>query len=184
MKEQELIRLLRASPEEGYKAVFDEYWSYVYAISHQILHRVGSREDIEDCVVDSLCDAMQHFDPGNSNALKAYIGSTARNKAISMYRTLTSHPTVSLEDTGLPEHPDATNVEESVERSETAQQVMEQIRALGEPDAAIILHKYFYGHTSTEIARILHMNPITVRSRCSRAVRKLREALAALDITL
>ena len=75
-------------------------------------------------------------------------------------------------------------LEKTVENSQLAKIVLQKIEEMGSPDAEILIQKYFYGRKSSETAKILKMNPITVRSRCSRAVKRLKKALADLDITL
>lgn len=184
MTEQEIRRLLSTSRKEGSEALFKTYWSYVYTIVFHILRDTGSREDIEDCVISVLGDVVLCYDPLHEGSLKAYIGTTARRKAIDAARALAAGRSISLDGDDMPELPSDENVEETAERSELTRILMEQIEALGEPDAAIILQKYFYDRNSIQIARILGMNPVTVRSRCSRAMKRLKTALSDMGITL
>ena len=74
--------------------------------------------------------------------------------------------------------------EENIEKKEFEMMILEKIKELGSPDSDIIIHKYFFDRNSTEIARILKMNPITVRSRCKRAIKHLKNTLSDFDITL
>lgn len=157
MTDKDIKQLMKRSASEGFKALFDEYWSYVYTIVFSILRGIGSKNDIEDCTADVLSDVMMNYDTEHEGSLKAYLGTSAKRRAIDMRRSLSSHISALL---------------------------LQRIEELGEPDSTIIIQKYFYDRSSAETARILGMNPITVRSRLRRALKKLKDALTDLDITL
>ena len=50
MTDSEILSLMKQSPQEGHRALFEEYYSYVYAISVNILRGYGSAEDVEECI--------------------------------------------------------------------------------------------------------------------------------------
>ena len=50
--------------------------------------------------------------------------------------------------------------------------------AMGIPDSDIIIQKFYYNMNSSEIADKHSMSPASVRMRCSRALKKLRELLS------
>lgn len=52
MEDNELLGLLKNSPQEGLAAVVKQYSAYVYKIAYTRLGRVCSREDIEEAVSD------------------------------------------------------------------------------------------------------------------------------------
>jgi DNA-directed RNA polymerase specialized sigma24 family protein len=54
---------------------------------------------------------------------------------------------------------------------------------LGKPNSDIIIQKYYFGRNSFEIAKILKMNPVTVRSCLRRSMKKLKKFLSDMDIT-
>ena len=82
---------------------------------------------------------------------------------------------------GLPA-PDG--VEDAVERAEQSRILMECIQTLGEPDASILIQKYFYERNSAEIGRIVGLAPTAVRMRCSRAMKRLKTELTKRNIIL
>lgn len=186
MTDYEIREQLEKSPDTGYRLLFDEYWNYVYTIVFHILRNCGCREDIEDCIIDVLTDVMMHYNPGYKGSMKAYIGTTAKRKAIDMKRSLTAESShnVSIETDSITEMSSSENIEEQVENTELTQILLNKIEELGELDATIIIQKFFYDRNSIEISRILKMNPITVRSRCRRAIKRLRAALREIDITI
>ena len=62
--------------------------------------------------------------------------------------------------------------------------LLEKIKMLGKPNSDIIIQKYYFGRNSFEIAKILKMNPVTVRSSLRRSMKKLKKFLSDMDITI
>jgi RNA polymerase sigma factor (sigma-70 family) len=101
-----------------------------------------------------------------------------------MRRSLSSRKSVSIdEDENLLLTSDE-NIESATESFHISAMLLSRIEELGEPDSTIIIQRYFYDRSSAETACILGMNPITVRSRLRRALKKLRDVLTDMDITL
>lgn len=186
MTDSELRDCIRKSKESGCRALLDTYFHYVYAIVYHILRDCAAREDVEECVMDVFMDVMRHFDTEHGGSLKAYIGTTAKRKAIDRYRTMISdgRHTVSLESDQLCALQDEQTVEHTVESTEQSRILLACIRELGEPDASIIIQKYFYDRNAREISRILGISAAAVRMRCSRAMKRLKSLLSEKGITL
>jgi RNA polymerase sigma-70 factor (ECF subfamily) len=68
--------------------------------------------------------------------------------------------------------------------AETRSILISKINELGEPDSTIILQKYYYDRSSSEIAEQLSMKASAVRMRAARALDKLKTTLASAGITL
>ena len=182
MTDQELHTLLDTSPQEGYRAMFEQYFRYVYSIVFHTLRSCGKPEDVEECVIDTFAEVMPRLREIQTGFLKAYLGTTARNKALNSARLLTDD-----RDRRVPEEtayavPSVQHVEEDTEAREQSRILLECIRKLGEPDSTIILHKFYYDHSSGDIARITGLSPAAVRKRCSRAMKKLRKMLEVMEI--
>lgn len=186
MTDNELRDCLRNSTEEGCRALFDTYFNYVYSIVHHILRGYAAREDVEECVMDIFLDVIQHYDTQHEGSLKAYVGTTAKRKAIDRSRAFSSRSKyiIPMESDQLSELPSEKRVEDTVEQAEQGRILMDCIRELGEPDATIIIQKYFYDRNSVEISRILGLSPPAVRMRCTRAMKRLRKELSSRNIFL
>lgn len=181
MTDSELNALLRQSEQNGHAALFSEYGGYVYAIVYGRLRGVGSREDAEECVSDVFAEVFRSYDSDSRHDgdLKGFIAAIAKRRAIDAYRRLSGRPEqMALDAAG--ELVSGEDVAESAEASEQSRMLMQCIEALGEPDAAIIIQKFYYRRTSREIAEALHMKPSAVRMRCSRALKLLEKKLTAL----
>lgn len=176
MNDSEILQMIRENPSKGHRALFDEYYNYVYAIALNNLRNVGTKDDIEDCVIDSFTDILLNVDTDRADTLKSYIGTVVKNKSISAYRSLKKRRgDFSLDDEESQDIASKEDVAAKAENNALAAQLLDHIRALGEPDSEIIIHKYFYERNSAEIAAITGLSPAAVRLRCSRALKRLRE---------
>ena len=177
MTDNEILHLLRETPQQGQRALFDKYYSYVYSIVNRIISGTGSPDDAEECVIDVFASVMMKLVPDDDCSLKSYIGTAARNAAISMRRTLSAK-------TGRNISADDEDIEENNDRSETSELLLKKVSELGPPDSIIIIQKYYYDKSSKEIAEMVGLNAAAVRVRCGRAMKRLKKLLEAAGITL
>ena len=82
--------------------------------------------------------------------------------------------TVPLEDAA---EPSFSHVEEEVEARARNTALMEAVDALGEPDATILIQKYFYRRKMADIGRMVGLTANAAQVRCSRALKRLRRML-------
>lgn len=188
MTDKEYRSLFRSSPREAQNMVFDEYFSYVYTIVFNKLRSCAAKEDIEECVSDVFADVFEYIsaENGHDGNIKGFIGTVAQRKAVNMFHSLTakSGRTVSIEEGGADNITDDTDIADNAERAELRRILLRLVEELGEPDSTMIIQKYYYGMTSKEIAETVSLEPSAVRMRCSRAIRRLKDKLAELDIYL
>lgn len=185
MTESELRTLISQSQQEGFRALFQQYQSYVYAIIWRRICTVGSKEDAEECLSDVFADVFLHFAEIQTGSLRGYLAMTANRTAIDCYRKIRSRrEDTYLEDDAVQNLDSGEDTEARCEANAASRMLFEKIRALGEPDATIILHKYFYDRSTAEIAAYVHMKPVTVRVRLNRALKRLRTLLSDEEITL
>ncbi|MBQ4464591.1 MAG: sigma-70 family RNA polymerase sigma factor [Oscillospiraceae bacterium] len=182
--ESELRTAISRSREEGFRLLFQQYSGYVYAIVWNRICTVGTREDAEECVSDIFSDVFANFDRIGNGKLQSYIRTVTKRTAIDKFRSLSAQPDmVSIEEQELQDALSEENVEQDYETIALRRLLLDQIHALGEPDATIIMMKYFYERTSNEIAAVVHLNPVAVRMRASRAMKKLKKLLSDNNIT-
>lgn len=177
MTDHELQTLVSESQEDGFRALFQQYQSYVYKIIWNQLRSVGTAEDAEECISDVFLQVFLHFEEISDGSLRAYIGTVARHKAIDYSRKLTAAGTHLDKQEELQDLPSNENIEQDVEAAMENRILYEKIQQLGEPDATILILKYFYRRKSKDIARQVHLTPIAVRVRLNRALKKLRQLL-------
>lgn len=186
MTDMELIDLIKKSPHKGHSTLITEYSRYVYAIVYNKLRRCGSEEDIEECVSDIFADVFIAIDNGETDNLKALIGTISKRTAIDYFRKLSikNNRTVSAyENEEVQEFASDFDVEKVSDSNEIRRLLLNFIESLGEPDSTILMQKFYYERSSVEIADAVSMNASSVRSRCMRAMNKLRTMLIEAGIT-
>ena len=157
MTEPELRSLLRKSKKDGHRAVFDQYSNYVYAVVYSKLRNCAKREDIDDTVSDIFAEIFQNLDAGREGSLQGYISIVA--KRIKSPAPLCAY-----------------------EKKLIRTKLLENIDKLGEPDATIIMQKYFCRKSAGQIADMLSMSASAVRKRSERAVKRLKQMLSEEDL--
>ena len=187
MTGNELKELLGTSPEECHRRLMKEYGRYVYAIVYNKLRSCGTKEDIEECFCDVFTDIFIKFeyDEKYVNDIRGYIGTVAKHNAIDRFRRLSvvnSH-NVYKDEEDMAELVSDFSVDERVDSSELRRILLQKIKELGEPDTTILIQKFYYNRKSSEIAKTVSMTASSVRSRCTRAMEKLRVKLAEVGIT-
>lgn len=186
MTDMELIKLIRKSPHKGHSALINEYSRYVYAIAYNKIRKCGSEEDIEECVSDIFADVFIAVDNGETDNLKALIGTIAKRTAIDYFRKLAlkdSRTVSAYENEEVEEFASDFDVEKVSDKNELRRILLNFIESLGEPDSTILMQKFYYERSSGEIAEAVSMNASSVRSRCMRAMGKLRTMLIEVGIT-
>ena len=181
----EYCKLHKKSPEKAYDELFNSYCDYVYAIVYNKLRSCGTAEDIEECVSDVFADLFLALDKNEISNVKAFLGTIAKRTAIDRFRSLSgrSNRTVYMDEDNMQELASDFNVEHLSDKNELRRILLDQIEALGEPDSTILIQKFYYNKTSAEIAETVSMNASSVRSRCTRAMQRLRTSLSAVGIT-
>lgn len=176
------------SPEKAYKKLFDTYCKYVYAIVYNKIGRIASHEDVEECVSDIFSDIFFSYDTesGYEGDLQGYVNTVSSRKAINTYHRICARISHYAEhdEEALGRLSSDIDVEKDSDKSELQKIIMGMINQLGEPDATIVIQKYYYEKKSGDIAKLLNMNAPAVRMRCKRAMGKLKEKLTEVGITL
>ncbi|MBR6242959.1 MAG: RNA polymerase sigma factor [Ruminococcus sp.] len=181
MTDCQLRKLMKSSPDKWQRVLYDEYIAYVYTIAANNLRSCGTAEDIEECVADIFVDiftALQER-PLKDGDLKCIISTIARRTSIDLFRKLSvrNKRNMSIEDMSPCDEPAENNLESDHERSELKKIIFQCVDQLGKPDSSIIIHHYYYGRTSGEIADEFNMTPGSVQKRIQRARKKLKDLL-------
>ena len=176
MTDHELRALMKSDLNDGAKALYEQYYRYVYAIVCRLVRDCGTQEDVEDCVADTFAEIITHADSIRGDSLKAYIGRAAHNKALNYCRSLNRRAQHSVPLDDAPE-PAGDELEPQSEERELRRQLLAAIEQLGEPDATIIMQKYYCGRSMQDIAKAVGLSAHTAQVRCGRALKKLQKAL-------
>ncbi len=188
MTHEKYSLLSSESKELAQKELFEEYFNYVYTIVTGRLRNCASREDIEECVGDVFADIYIYYDSSKQlgGDVSGFVGTVARRKAADHFAKLTRRrpETVSADEEKTADIKAPDDTEKIVEDKEIHRALLNCIDLLGEPDSTIIIQKYFFMRSAKEISEYVSLTPEAVRARLSRALKKLRKELTAMNITL
>ena len=169
MKEEELVRAAKAGDAGAFTELYQEIYRDLYHFAYYMLKHA---EDAKDAVSDAVMDAWAAIGTlKKEEAFKSWMFAILSNKCRAKLREYANRPGeltealadtfVSVEGVTSPEHV----------------QLREEFLKLPETDRLIIGLHLFAGYKTKELAEVLHMNANTVRSRESRALKRLGEAL-------
>lgn len=183
MDDIKLLKLLHKDPNAGMEQLMNRYAGLLYAVVKGKLAESGCiSSDIEDCVADVFSEfyaSLDTFDPKISS-IKSYLCVMARYHAADILRKC-------VKDSGnIPIHDEAqclrlTDHDAEAEDDALRREVLAAVKALGEPDASIMIRKFYLGQSSREIADALHLTVSNVDTRTHRAINKLRIFLGGLE---
>lgn len=170
---EELVRRLRRGSEEALGEIIQQYTAYVGAVIWHIVEGKLSENDAAELVSDSFYTLWRNRDKARPEALKGYLGSIARSKALNALRR---H--------GLDEplEEDALTLslpgpEDETIRREEYKALQRALDSLGEPDRSIFIRHYYYCRSARRIGEELGLNLNTVHTKLRRGRERLKAEL-------
>ena len=160
--------------KRGDATAFAGLYQQIYADLYRFaLYTLKNKTDAEDAVSETVVDAFASIGKlRQPEAFKGWIFRILYNKCKDKLREYTK------KDAKLPEDYRDVPAEEIVEDGAVMRALFFE---LGEEDRMIISMHLFAGYTSKEIAKLLGLNENTVRSKESRALKKLARELEPED---
>ena len=181
MDEQKLIELIHADNPEAFIHVMEAYNKLLWVIVGAILHNIGSKEDIEDCISDVYLNLWQNpkaYDP-EKGSLKTFLAVVAKRRALDKYRKLTRIK-IELLDEAIGSTDD--DLFEYVALQDLRAELYEAIRSLKEPDREILLRRYFFDEKPASIADKIQRPVKEVENRLYQSKQKLRKILKDREV--
>lgn len=180
MKEEALLSRLQEKEPQALEDLMEQYHRYIYTIIYNILGSAGHRADVEELTNDTFFAVWFHAEAIRPGKLKAYLCTTARNKAKSFLRSSREVP-MDLDTVEIPDQGDSLDA--AVIRQEQAQIVRRAIENMRPKDREIFLRYYYYFQPTEQIAAYMGIPHGTVRSRLSRG-RKLLKTMLSKEVSL
>lgn len=175
MTEEKLLRRLKAQDPEALEELMETFGKLVYINISNILGRTGTAGDIEELVSDTFLAVWNYADHISPGKLRAYLCTTARNKAKSYLRSKKALP---MDTDEVDIATSADSPEEAVMQAEVQRQVKSAINKMRPKDREIFLRYYYYFQTSDEIAAEMNIPASTVRSRLGRGKKILQKYIS------
>ena len=179
MREETILRKIRAGDPAGLEALMERYIPYVSTIAWNILRDAMSREDAEEVVSDVFLAAWNQAEDLKAGFVKAWLGAVARNKAKNKLRGAGME--LPLEEDVL-ELPGDEGPESEAIRTEEQTLVRRAVKRLPQPDREIFLRYYYFAQTVQEISREMALNESTIKTKLRRGRMRLKNLLTRWDI--
>ena len=175
MRDEEIIALYFARSERAIAAAQEQYGSYCRAIARNIL---GSEDDAEECVNDTLLRAWNAIPPQRPARLGAFLGTIARNVALNrLERDRAEKRGRGQGELALSELeeclPAPRGVEEALEERAAVRAVEAFLRAQPPSRRRMFIRRYWYASPIREIARDWGYS----ESKTASLLRRMRDAL-------
>jgi RNA polymerase sigma-70 factor (ECF subfamily) len=167
-------RFATADPDT-IRAVYESYGRLVYSVAYKVLGDVGLAEDAAQQTFVQAWRAASTYDP--DRALGAWLAAIARRVAIDVYRRERRHRDAENID---PSDARLVSLPPSVDQISDVWEVRQALDELPDQDRQLLRLQHYDELTQSEIAEQLAIPIGTVKSRSSRAHRRLAGMLGHL----
>lgn len=179
--------------EEQRSFVEEIYYRYHQKMLNICMGILKNRDDAMDALSDTFVQIATHierFMRFEGNELYGFVAVTARHMALKLYdkknrRQLHEVSFTCDNDEGeqvLWELPDpAADAEQLLLDKERIGELKTMLRTLTDVQQTILMYKYLYQLSNTEIAELMDLNRATVNSHVHRARLRLQQLMAARD---
>lgn len=172
--EKRLAAKLRNGDTAALKEIIDRYTGYVRTVIRNFSRGSFSEQDIDELCSDVFFSLWQHRESIKSDVgFRSYLSAIARNAVKDRFK-FAKPPS---EDISELEIPSGIKVEDMAQLREALRYIDKGLSTLPERDREIFARYYFYGESTSEIARRMDIPEGTVRSALSRTRNKLKEYL-------
>lgn len=186
MDDRSIIEQFLARDPEAIHSLAQKYGAYYRTIANNIL---GNTEDTEECVNDALLNVWNAIPPHEPEDLATFTGKIVRNTAFNRYRndhTLkrggSSTPLILDELSEL--IPDPNSVESEMDKKILVESLDRFLRDLPQWKRYIMIRRYWYADSVSEIAKTCHRSESYVSLTLTRLRRKLKLYLSERGFTL
>ncbi|MBN1999867.1 RNA polymerase sigma-70 factor [candidate division KSB1 bacterium] len=160
--QSELIRALRESDLQAFRAVYDQYYESLYRFAFSRLRSPDSARDVLQDVFLRLWQQRHRLNPEKS--MKAYLFQIAYHRIVDRLRE------ISKIKTDKAEHTINKSIDSHIDMQQAIEKLPEKMKI------TFIMNRY-YGFKYREIAEMLKISEKTVEKRMSKALKKLRDSL-------
>lgn len=177
MTDEEIVERLNARDEAGLDELRQKYGKLLKSVAYGILR---SSQDAEECESEALLRAWNSIPPARPERLTGYLCQIARRAALDRYdynnAAKRSGEALPLDE--LSEYIGGIgDAAERLSENELTRLLNGFLMAQDYDTRVIFMRRYWFGDTTAETAKRLHVSQSMVKSRISRTLKKLREYL-------
>jgi RNA polymerase sigma factor (sigma-70 family) len=182
LEDAELIERARRGDTGSYGELVRRYQDVAIRTAYVV---AGDAADAEEAAQEAFVKAYRALDRFRGEApfrpwLLAIVANEARNRRRAAGRQAALAMRAAERD--RPSGDAAPSPEEAVLGTEERERVLAAVNGMGESDRMVIAYRFFLDLSERETADALGVPPGTVKSRLSRALRRLRERLVVEDV--
>ena len=176
MSDNELIQKLINREQDAFSYMIDTYSKLLWVIVGGILGKVGTPQDIEECISDVYVQVWKNPETFNQQkgSLKTFLAIVAKSKALDTYRKLSKSKIVELDEAIRLTDDDLINY---IVDKEMCRELYAAIESLTEPNKEIVIRRYFFEERPASIAKSTSLPVKEVENRLYQSKLKLREKL-------
>ncbi len=175
-EDSELVERARHGDEDAYAGLVTRYQAMAARTAYVI---TGNEADAEEAAQEAFVKAFYALDRFRGGApFRPWLLRIVANEAINRRRAAGRRPTVELTVALDRASPDtALSPEAAALAAERREVVLAALRRMRDEDRLVIAYRYFFDLGESEMAEALSVARGTVKSRLSRALGRLREAI-------
>ena len=176
MDDEVLIQKLLNQEQEVFSYIIETYSKLLWVVVGGILGKVGTPEDIEECISDVFVQVWRNPKAFNSKkgSLKTFLTMIAKSKALDTYRKLSKSKIVELDEAIRSTDDDLFDY---ILNKEMYQELFTAIESLTEPNKEILMRRYFFEEKPAYIAKVISLPVKEVENRLYQSKQKLRKQL-------
>jgi RNA polymerase sigma-70 factor (ECF subfamily) len=180
VSDAQLVTSIARYSEVALAEVYRRHGGAVYGLARRVLNDPAEAEDVTQEVFLRLWNEPDRYDPGRGS-LRSFLLAQSHARAVDAVRSTSSRRQRESRD-ALRTARGTYDLQHEVWDLAMADQVGQAMGALPAEERRAIELAYFDGHTYREVARLLQQPEGTVKSRIRNGMRRMRAALADMDL--
>jgi RNA polymerase sigma-70 factor, ECF subfamily len=180
VSDAQLVTSIARYSEVALAEVYRRHGGAVYGLARRVLNDPAEAEDVTQEVFLRLWNEPDRYDP-TRGSLRSFLLAQSHARAVDAVRSTSSRRQRESRD-ALHTARGIYDLQHEVWDLAMADQVGQAMGALPEEERRAIELAYFDGHTYREVARLLQQPEGTVKSRIRNGMRRMRAALADIDL--
>lgn len=178
MEDCEIVELYFARSEEAIQKTKQKYGAFCFHIANNILN---SKEDAEECELDSYLRVWNAVPPKKPIPLKSYLAKIVRNLALQRYEYYSAKKRNTELEVAFCELeeciPDASNVEGQLNQQELSKAMNDFLLKIDRGQRILFVRRYWYTDSIKDIASRFGISESKVKSSLFRTRNRLRTYL-------
>ncbi|HEY0521146.1 MAG TPA: sigma-70 family RNA polymerase sigma factor [Ilumatobacteraceae bacterium] len=174
-----LLKRIEVGDDRALQMVYERYSPLVYGLARRVTASTAHAEEITQEVFVYLWQNPDRFDP-ERGTLRAFLGALAHRRAVDEVRRNARRAAREHRVGEDVSAPDAADIGNDVERTQTAERVRAAVSSLPEQQREAVLLAYFGGCTFRQVAEKLGIPEGTAKSRLRLGLGKLALLLDGL----